>query len=132
MYQGSRGFQSAGYIDCSWRFSWSVSGKSFGFQDQEKTSGRHGAGRPHISLSGSLLCRRPMACPISCAITFSATFGKFNGLKLAPLMPTTRLPSGSNGPANDTKSESASRMVRSPGRPRAMTAPARRHRRGRR
>src|SRR5262245_49442316 len=37
---------------------------------------------------------------------------------LALRIPTTRFVSGSNGPANDTKSESPSRTVRSPGRPR--------------
>ena len=34
-----------------------------------------GAGTPHISDSGASVCWSPMACPISCAITFRMTFG---------------------------------------------------------
>src|SRR5215510_831718 len=56
---------------------------------EAKRGGRQGAGRPHISVDGSELWPRPIACPISCAITLRATLGSDSGGPLALRIITT-------------------------------------------
>src|SRR5215469_9113097 len=72
------GCQSAGYIVRSVAVSCVLSGKYLSVGDAKK-SGRHEAGRPHISIVGSLLWRNPIAWPSSCAMTLRGTLGSVNG-----------------------------------------------------
>ena len=72
-------FQPSGYIFRRAAFSSMVSGKNSSTGD-EKAFGRHGAGRPHIRVAGSLLWLNPIACPISCATTQLGFPGKLSPL----------------------------------------------------
>src|SRR5260370_18467514 len=70
-----------------------VSGKNW-FLSEANIEGRHGAGRPHIKVVGSLLCTSPNTWPSSCATTFRGTFGSESGRMSARRMPTSPLRSG--------------------------------------
>src|SRR5712692_8389203 len=60
-----------------WR-SASVRGKNRLVSDRKRL-GRHVAGRPHISVAGSLLWRSPSTWPSSWAMRLRATFGSDSG-----------------------------------------------------
>ena len=109
------GRQPAGYKRRSIARSSTSRGKIRG-SDDSKSSGRHGAGRPHMSAEKFALCGNPMAWPISCAMTFLATLGRLSGGTIAGRMPTVRVRRSSKGPAWETNAVSPRMMRRSPGK----------------
>ena len=70
-----------------------------------------------MSVLGSLLWPRPIACPSSWMTTLRATLGKLVGSRFIDRIPMIRLgPEPKNGLANEMKSELPSTIVNSPGR----------------